>query len=203
MPRAAEVIKMFDNVTEDMVKMGTQQGRKVTKEAARKQMNSAVKANLIPHDIMQQELKRASQSVGEVVKNDAKYAGRTFRVDAKDMNKIKTNKGEGFFKTIMSNASRIADGPVGQVIDEHTGLPSFISGFTKEGSKGYEGNAVSKAAQKAGYISKNAEGEIDDINFGKIAKGYLAASATTRVVTGGGLYKDGQGNTNIIGVPLI
>lgn len=203
MPRAAEAIKMFDNIAEDAVRIGGSIGKNMTKEEAMRGVKQGIKSKIITQDMIQQELKRASQSVGEVVKNDAKYAGRTFSVKKADMNKIKTNKGEGFFKTIMKDASKVAHGPVGQVFDKHTGLGSFVHGFTKEGGKDFQGNAISRAAQNAGYISKSAAGEIDNINFGKIGKGYLAASAGARVVTGGGLYKDGQGNTNLIGVPFI
>lgn len=40
-------------------------------------------------------------------------------------------------------------------------------------------------------------------NYGKIAGSYIGVSAAARVATGGGLYKDKNGNTNLIGVPFI
>lgn len=120
-----------------------------------------------------------------------------------DVNQIQTNKGEGFFKTIMKGASDLLEGPMGQTFDKHTGLHSFAKGLTKKGGAKYEGGRVSKAMQNAGYIKKNAAGEITDIDYGKIAKGYMAAGVGARIVTGGGLYKDGQGNSNIAGVPFI
>lgn len=42
-----------------------------------------------------------------------------------------------------------------------------------------------------------------DWNYGKIAGSYIGVSAAARVATGGGLYKDKNGNTNIAGVPFI
>lgn len=117
-------------------------------------------------------------------------------------NKIKTSMGEGFFKTIMKDASKVAEGPIGKTFDKHTGLMSFAKGFTKEGSK-YKGSALSRASQQAGYITKNAAGELTNVDYGKIAKGYVAASAGARIATGGGLYKDAKGNTNLIGIPFI
>lgn len=41
------------------------------------------------------------------------------------------------------------------------------------------------------------------LNVGKIAGSYLGAAAAGRVVTGGGVYKDGQGRTNLVGVPFV
>lgn len=40
-------------------------------------------------------------------------------------------------------------------------------------------------------------------NYGKIAGSYIGVSAAARVASGGGLYKDKNGNTNIAGVPFI
>jgi hypothetical protein len=38
---------------------------------------------------------------------------------------------------------------------------------------------------------------------GKIAGSYLGVSAAGRVLSGGGVYKDSNGNTNLIGVPFV
>ena len=38
---------------------------------------------------------------------------------------------------------------------------------------------------------------------GTIAGAYMGVSAAGRIATGGGLYKDSDGNTDIIGVPFI
>lgn len=42
-----------------------------------------------------------------------------------------------------------------------------------------------------------------ELNYGKIAGSYIGASAAARVVTGGGVYKDRNGNGNLAGVPFI
>ena len=43
----------------------------------------------------------------------------------------------------------------------------------------------------------------DNWNVGRIAGSYIAASGATRIATGGGLYRDGNGNNDIIGIPGI
>lgn len=40
-------------------------------------------------------------------------------------------------------------------------------------------------------------------DYGKIAASYMGVSTAARVATGGGLYKDKNGNSNIVGVPFI
>lgn len=40
-------------------------------------------------------------------------------------------------------------------------------------------------------------------NYGRIAGSYVAASGAARIATGGGVYRDGQGNNDIIGIPGI
>lgn len=202
MPRAAQVKKMFDNITEDVMKLKPDQTADIAKSAVKQ----AFKKHTIPKEVIEEEFQKAAQGLGKGVRNDAKYAGRTFKVNkqdyAKSLNQINTNKGEGFFKTILENASKIADSPLGQAFDKQTGATSFARGLGEAG-KQFEGNTFSRAAQNAGYITKNAAGEVNNIDYSKIAKGYFAASAGARIVTGGGLYKDNQGNTNVIGVPLI
>ena len=38
---------------------------------------------------------------------------------------------------------------------------------------------------------------------GKIAGSYMGVAAAGRVLTGGGLYKDGNGSTNLVGIPFV
>lgn len=59
------------------------------------------------------------------------------------------------------------------------------------------GNALNSAGKVLG------KGESQALNYGKIAGSYIGAGVAARVVTGGGLYKDKNGNTNIAGVPFI
>ena len=49
-------------------------------------------------------------------------------------------------------------------------------------------------------LSKKAKMKL---NYGKIAGSYIGLSAGARVLSGGGLYKDRNGNENLIGVPFI
>ncbi len=64
-----------------------------------------------------------------------------------------------------------------------------------------------RAAMKGGQdISKAlATGFMDGdkLRMDRVAGGFVAASAAARLATGGGLYKDRNGGTNIIGVPFI
>lgn len=104
------------------------------------------------------------------------------------------------------------ESPVGQWFDDKTGLSSMGKNLyqqtTKQGGPGiFKG--FGDAAEKAGYYTtKESEKEagkrvIDQVSTGKIAGAYLGISAGARIVTGGGLYKDNQGNTNIAGIPFI
>lgn len=43
----------------------------------------------------------------------------------------------------------------------------------------------------------------DGYNYGKIAGSYLGVATAGRVLSGGGVYKDGQGNTNLVGIPFV
>ena len=54
-----------------------------------------------------------------------------------------------------------------------------------------------KDGLKAGFTTDGK------INGARAAGGFVAASAAARVATGGGIYKDRYGNTNLIGVPFI
>ena len=49
-------------------------------------------------------------------------------------------------------------------------------------------------------VSRSAENGWD---VGKIAGSYLGVATAGRVLTGGGVYRDANGDTNIIGVPFV
>ena len=65
---------------------------------------------------------------------------------------------------------------------------------TKAAIKG--GQSVSQALT-TGYMNG------DKLNMGRAAGTFVAASTGARIATGGGLYKDRNGSTNIIGLPFI
>lgn len=50
---------------------------------------------------------------------------------------------------------------------------------------------------------KRVQGEAAKLNYGKIAGSYIGAGAALRVVSGGGIYKDQNGNANLIGIPFL
>lgn len=63
-----------------------------------------------------------------------------------------------------------------------------------------------KESMASGNIVEAAEKVFkdgDNWNVGRIAGSYIAASGAARVVTGGGLTRDRNGNNNIIGIPGI
>jgi len=63
------------------------------------------------------------------------------------------------------------------------------------------GGAVTQAFTKG---VENADGTISrKLDAGTIAGSYLGVSSAYRIASGGGLYKDKNGNTNLIGVPFI
>ena len=89
---------------------------------------------------------------------------------------------------------------------------SFEAGARFMGKRGYEktngiGEALTRTfANNGDQLYKNGKRLTDvkaDWNYGKIAGSYIGVSAAARVATGGGVYKDRNGNTNIAGVPFI
>lgn len=68
-----------------------------------------------------------------------------------------------------------------------------VYNVAKRGLKGENLGSVAKEIYKQG----------DNWNYGRIAGSYVAASSTARVVSGGGLTKDRNGNNDIIGIPGI
>lgn len=101
--------------------------------------------------------------------------------------------------------------------------------FVKNAVKGQKFNGTNKAINKiAAGVGNNAFGgaeaiyrmtqnggkfgkalnetfrnEAGNLMYGKIAGSYIGAAAAGRVITGGGLTKDGQGRPNLIGVPFV
>ena len=102
-----------------------------------------------------------------------------------------TEKAMGrFWKEVLQSNTKILG-----ALDDFTGLGTFSKEFFKNQE------TLSKSLEKAGYYATK-DGKTA-LNYGKIAGGYLGVSAGARVLTGGGLYRDKNGNANIIGVPFI
>jgi hypothetical protein len=100
-------------------------------------------------------------------------------------------------KAIFSNATddavKNSRGILGTIARTRNGL--------KEGDKiilekGDVAGAAKSAFSKGGDPSKGYD-------WGTIAGSALGVSAGYRVLSGGGLYKDKNGNTNIIGIPFV
>lgn len=89
--------------------------------------------------------------------------------------------------------------------NNYLGAPEAIYKMTK-GKQGI-GEALTKTfATNGDDLYKNGKRIADakaNWNYGKIAGSYIGVSAAARVATGGGLYKDKNGNTNVAGVPFI
>ena len=56
---------------------------------------------------------------------------------------------------------------------------------------------------KDAHRATGDEWELGGYSVSKIAGSYIGVSAAGRLATGGGIYKDSDGNANVIGVPLI
>ena len=100
-------------------------------------------------------------------------------------------------KTIISKGTKptmgniMGDAAIGGYRDAYRGAQSAL-----KGGAGYK-DAV-KSGLNAGF--KNADGTL---NGARVAGAVVTAGVVGRVASGGGLYKDRYGNTNLIGVPFI
>ena len=52
-------------------------------------------------------------------------------------------------------------------------------------------------------MNKGKEGDQWRLSGRRVAAGFVGASAFGRLASGGGIYKDADGNTDIIGIPFI
>lgn len=78
-----------------------------------------------------------------------------------------------------------------------------FTGMLEYGGKVLGGNEGFGEALKSTFANVNKEGKVESWKHGKIAGSYLGAAAAGRVLTGGGVYKDGNGNTNLVGIPFV
>lgn len=97
----------------------------------------------------------------------------------------------------------------GQLGDLGTSVISDSMNTTADAIKIARENGFKKAWDDVYHIkSIDDKGkEISNLNYGAIAEtaatGWIGASTIGRVATGGGLYRDADGNTDIIGIPFI
>lgn len=62
---------------------------------------------------------------------------------------------------------------------------------------------MTKEDMSFGKALKQAHSTGDKLDMKKVAGTYMGASAVGRIATGGGVLKDKNGNTNLIGIPFI
>lgn len=105
-------------------------------------------------------------------------------LNAKELRRVKKNAmvEAGFRDTKITTGHKVGNFLGGGIRDTHANM--------KKGQK--FGEALSNAHKTDGKLSGK-----------KVLGTYMAGSAVARVATGGGLTKDKNGNTNIIGIPFI
>ena len=91
-------------------------------------------------------------------------------------------------KAINPTMSKFTGGieAVGRIVHGEGVGEALTTTFAKELGKDKEGKLIAK-----------------QWDVGKIAGSFFGVSAAARIATGGGLYKDKDGNPNIIGVPFV
>lgn len=77
----------------------------------------------------------------------------------------------------------------------------FLLGESDTGFRGTLANLAE--GQGFGQAVKGAYTNDGALNYKAIAGSYIGGSLAARAVTGGGIYKDQNGNTNIAGLPFI
>ncbi len=95
---------------------------------------------------------------------------------------LKSNK--SINGSAISDALRNANGILGTV------------GKMLKTSKGESGMGLNDAL-KASFMDG------DKIRWGTVAGSYIGASAGYRILSGGGLYRDASGNTDLMGIPFV
>lgn len=93
---------------------------------------------------------------------------------------------------------------IGHIGRNYMGAPEAVGRVLK--GEGFGESMVKTFTNKARDGVNSAGEKIiehDGWNYGKIAGSYIGVAAAGRIATGGGLYRDGNGNTNLIGVPFV
>ena len=107
-----------------------------------------------------------------------------------DLVSLEANKAiSGAFDFLTSGAKAVRNAAKQEFVNPVTGATEKM--FTKT------------EALKEGFKARSDEMSIGGYSAKKLAGSYIAASGTARIATGGGVYKDGSGNTDIIGIPFI
>ena len=131
-------------------------------------------------------------------------AGKAFvgdLVHAKPQNALHSNEAiNGNFFTNFGSRLDHAVGVMGKSMDRHVTKVKNSGKMADAELK--DGRYSTKDRLEAMY--RNEDGSINKSAIaGTAAAGYVGASAAGRIISGGGLYKDADGNTDIIGSPFI
>lgn len=131
---------------------------------------------------------KANDAWGDVLGKVGKEVGDTLQ------NAMLGRKSNGTYKAINHLGNNYLGGV--EVINRMVSGQGVGKAFDKTFRK--------NAKDASGKLIKDADGKIKrDLDVGKIAGSYLGVSAAARIASGGGVYKDGNGNGNLIGVPFI
>jgi hypothetical protein len=174
-------------------------------EGASKGLNKNINVNSLKSNMTKGQLKNIKLKNGKnaAVRTAANKLGKSVDEVSEAMAKgQKINIGRGQVnlsnkKTIVSKGAKptmgniMGDAAIGGYRDAYRGAQSAL-----KGGAGYK-DAV-KSGLNAGF--KNADGTL---NGARVAGSVVTAGVVGRVASGGGLYKDRYGNTNLIGVPFI
>lgn len=94
--------------------------------------------------------------------------------------------------------------PINPIDGSKRWLDRGLTGFYRGVSNGAVDSAGQDIKMNMGEALKNAYTKADgNIDLGAIAGSYLGVSAGYRVLSGGGAYRDKNGNANLIGIPFV
>lgn len=146
-------------------------------------------------DVIQGMMKN-DQAIKDSIKSANKKAVKAGK-EAMNSAKIKNpDLSASSLRRIQRNAMKEAGFRSSKTTTGHK-VGNFLGGGTRDTIKNMKnGDTFGKALANA----HKTNGKMD---AKKMAGTYMAASAAGRVATGGGLTKDKNGNTNIIGIPFI
>lgn len=89
-------------------------------------------------------------------------------------------------------------------INELSSQSANLNAKTILGRDGLAHKILNGGDEAAWYKMKFGEGENEyRISGAKAAAGFMGASSAFRLASGGGIYRDKDGNTDIIGIPFI
>lgn len=112
-----------------------------------------------------------------------------------------------FQNEIVEKSMQLAKTGMGRVMDSGKSIFNDATAESIASSRGILGTVarakrgmpVQQAAREA--FSQGTAG--GGLNWGTVAGSYIGAAAVYRGMSGGGAYRDKNGNTNLVGVPFV